>query len=260
MDLKALELHFHQFGSGPPVVILHGLFGSSRNWQSVARDLAENFFVITVDLRNHGSSPHATQMSYAVMASDVSLLMQKLDLKGVTLIGHSMGGKAAMTLALAEPDRIARLVVVDIGPDAYGNDYDDLFTAMSSLDLAAITRRSDAQMQLQHAIPDNEIRAFILQNLNFSADAPPHWRINLPAIRAAIDEIVGAIPDDWTEPFNAPTYFIRGENSDRINDDNSLSIHNIFPNWELITIANAGHWPHAENPVDFLATLHQLLD
>ena len=176
------------------------------------------------------------------------------------MIGHSMGGKTAMTLALTEPDRISQLIVVDIGPDAYGNDYDHLLAAMSGLDLNAITRRADAQTQLKQAIPDNEIRAFILQNLHCSTDSSPHWRLNLPVICDSIDAIVGAIPGAWTVPYNAPTYFIRGENSDRISGGSSLSISKLFPYWASITIANAGHWPHAANPMDFLAKLHQLLD
>ncbi len=262
MDPQTVELHYHQFGSGPPIVILHGLFGSSRNWQSVARNLANNFLVVTVDLRNHGTSPHATQMGYAAMAQDVSRLLQKLDLAEVTLIGHSMGGKVAMTLALTNPDRISQLVIVDIGPEAYENDYNDLLGAMSGLDLDQITRRSDAQIQLKAAIPNNEIRSFILQNLSFNGAASPHWRINLPAIREAIDNIVDAIPipSDSAVPFNAPAHFIRGENSDRIGERSSSPISRLFPNWDLVTIANAGHWPHAENPVEFLTKLRQLLD
>lgn len=260
VDRQAVDLSFQQFGAGRPVVVLHGLFGSARNWQSVARNLADGFSVFTVDLRNHGASPHTIQMDYAGMSADVSALVQKLDLRNVSLIGHSMGGKVAMTLALSDPDRIAQLIIVDIAPDAYSNDYADLLAAISALDLGAISRRADAQTQLKQAIPDIEIRSFVLQNLIFSAASPPRWRINLSAIRKGIADIVGAIPSDPAVPFNAPTYFIKGENSDRIDDGDLASIGQYFPRFELITIANAGHWPHSENPVEFLAELRVLLE
>jgi len=257
---QPVDLHFQRFGAGRPVVILHGLFGSARNWQSVARNLADQYSVVTVDLRNHGSSPHAAQMDYAAMSLDVSVLLQKLALKNITLIGHSMGGKAAMTLALSDADRIAQLIIIDIGPGAYVNDYDHLLAAMSQLDLHTISRRADAQARLQSAISDNDIRAFTLQNLIITANSPPHWRINLPAIRNAIEDIVGAIPIGSGAPFNAPSHFIRGENSDRISRDNLASIRDHFPSFKLTTITNSGHWPHAENSVEFITKLRQLLE
>jgi len=259
VTLKTVDLKFHRTGAGAPIVILHGLFGSARNWQSMARRLADNFEVITVDLRNHGSSPHAAQMSYAAMAADVSALLKKLELQDVNLIGHSMGGKAAMTLALTEPGRIARLIIVDIGPGSYDNDYNQMLNAMSELDLNTISRRADALAALGHAIRDSEIRLFILQNLIFSANTPPRWRMNLRAIRDGIDEIVGAIPCDPAARFDLPTRFIKGENSKRITEDDLTLINRHFPGHELITIANAGHWPHAENAKEFFAKLSQLL-
>ncbi len=254
-----VELHFEQVGAGKPVVILHGLFGSGRNWQSIARKLAEKFHVITVDLRNHGSSPHVADMSYVALSADVLALLKKLHLNDVTLIGHSMGGKAAMTLALTEPERIARLIVVDIGPGSYDNEFDHILSAMSELDLRTITRRAEANVRLEQAIPDNDIRLFILQNLNFSAERSPHWRINLSTIRAEIATLVGAIPCDRGARFDRPTCFIRGENSQRVADTQLALIDNYFPGYKLLTIHNAGHWPHAENPVEFFTELRLLL-
>ena len=259
MTLPALELNFHRIGIGPPIVILHGLFGSARNWQSIARKLTDNFEVITVDLRNHGSSPHAAEMAYTDLAADVSALIEKLELQDVTLIGHSMGGKAAMTLALAKPSQIGRLIVVDIGPGSYDNDYGHMLDAMSALDLSVISRRAEALAQLERAIPDNEIRLFILQNLKFDADARPRWRINLPVIRAEIDNLVGAISYETGAHFDRPCYFIKGENSTRVNENALTLINRCFPGHRLITIANAGHWPHVENPLEFLNKLREIL-
>jgi pimeloyl-ACP methyl ester carboxylesterase len=257
----AVSLHFQQSGNGAPIVILHGLFGSSRNWQTTARQFAEDFNVVTVDLRNHGASPHAPHMNYTALAADVLALLEKLDLQDVALMGHSMGGKAAMTLALSDPGRIARLIVVDIAPGAYVNEYEDMINAMENLDLNAITRRVDADSRLAEAIPDNEIRLFILQNLRFRTDAPPVWRINLQAIHNEIANLVGAIPCNDTAHFNRPTYFIRGANSNRVLERDLPTIERYFPNYEMLTIAHAGHWPHAENPTEFQAKLrHILLD
>ena len=259
MKTPVVELHFEQYGAGRPIVILHGLFGSARNWQSVARKLAADFHVIAVDLRNHGSSPHVPDMSYTALSGDVSALLEKLKLDDVTLIGHSMGGKAAMTLSLAEPERIGRLVVVDIGPGPYNNDFDHILAAMSGLDLRTITRRAEANDRLEQAIPDNDIRLFILQNLNFSTDRSLSWRINLPAIRAEIAHLVGAIPCDHGSSFDGATYFITGENSQRVADQQLALIGQYFPSYELITITAAGHWPHAENPTEFFTKLRQIL-
>ncbi|MFP6682660.1 MAG: alpha/beta fold hydrolase [Gammaproteobacteria bacterium] len=259
VETPVAELHFEQYGAGAPIVILHGLFGSARNWRSVAHKLAADFRVIAVDLRNHGSSPHLPDMSYNALSIDVSALLEKLDLDDVTLIGHSMGGKAAMTLSLAEPERIARLVVVDIGPGPYDNEFDNILTAMSDLDLRTVTRRAEASDRLKQAIPDNDIRLFILQNLNLSTGRSLGWRINLPAIRAEIAHLVGAIPRDRGSSFDGATYFIRGENSQRVADQQLALIGQYFPGYELITITDAGHWPHAENPTEFFTTLRQIL-
>jgi len=199
-------------------------------------------------------------MTYKAMALDVSLLLQNLDLRDITLIGHSMGGKTAMTLALAEPDRISQLVIVDIGPGAYNNNYNNLIKALSDLDLSMINRRRDAHTQLKQAIPEHKIRTFLLQNLIFNAGSLPHWRINLPVICDSIGEIVSAIISGKTEPFDRPAYFLQGENSNRISDDHLSAISELFPQWELITIAASDHLPHIENPTDFLSKLHQLLD
>ena len=259
MPPAPVDLKFQQSGSGNPVVILHGLFGSARNWQSVARTLADKFTVITVDLRNHGASPHHSQMDYPALAEDVGALLAKLALHDVTLIGHSMGGKTAMTLALSKPERIGQLVIVDIGPGSYSNDYDEMLSAMVGLDLGSVRHRADADEMLKSAVPETDIRLFILQNLLFSRDPPPHWRINLEAIRDGISNLVGAIACQSTARFDGPTTFVRGARSDRVGERDLALIAAHFPNFRMITISNAGHWPHVENPPEFLAQLRSIL-
>ncbi len=214
---------------------------------------------MTVDLRNHGASPHAARMDYEVIADDLSALLEELDLHDVTLIGHSMGGKAAMTLALREPGRIARLVVIDIAPGRYPNEYEELLAAMMDLDLSSITRRAEADARLARAIPESEVRLFILQDLRFSAAESPSWRMNLAAIGEGIEALVGAIPCDESARFERPTYFIRGVESARIRDRDIADIEHHFPSYRVIAIPDAGHWPHVENPSQFLAELRRVL-
>ena len=254
-----VDLHFQQTGNGAPVVILHGLFGSARNWQTVARQLANEFTVITVDLRNHGSSPHAEQMDYTAMSTDLSALLRKLDLRDVNLIGHSMGGKTAMTLVLSEPDRIGRLIIVDIAPGPSDNEYDAMLDAMAGLDLSAVTGRADAALRLEGAIADRDIRLFILQNLRFKPGAPPTWRINLDAIRSGIGKLLDSVPCDRAARFEGPSYFIRGADSAHVGQRDLECIGQRFPGYRLITIPNSGHWPHVQNPSQFLAELRSLL-
>jgi esterase len=256
---QTVDLNFQRSGSGMPVVILHGLFGSARNWQTIARRLATDYSVITVDLRNHGSSPHVARMDYVALGADLSKLLETLDLRDVSLIGHSMGGKTAMTLVLREPDRIARLIVVDIGPGAYANEYDEMLDAMTNLDLDTITSRGDADSRLAPAIPDKDIRLFILHSLRFNGDVPPTWRFNLATIRNGIGDLIGAIPCAETARFDRPAYFIGGENSTRIRDGDLAAIGRHFPTARMVTISNAGHWPHAENPQEFLTKLRRVL-
>jgi len=256
--VEAVTLAAQETGAGPPVVILHGLFGSKRNWQSVARKLAGEFRVFSVDLRNHGDSPHRPDMNYASMAADIGLFLEQSNIRDAALIGHSMGGKAAMTYALHAPVAIRRLVIVDIAPRAYRNEYGEMLRAMNALDLATLKRRRDADEALATVIPAHEVRMFILQNLRFG-DGAPKWRINLPAISDAIDDIVGAIPITRDARFERPMHVIRGEHSDRVGQADLAMLAPLFPRLGLSTITSAGHWPHSENPTEFLGELTTIL-
>lgn len=253
-----VELAYETFGSGRPVVILHGLFGSKRNWRGVAQRLGADYRVVTVDLRNHGESPHASEMNYTAMAADIGLLLEQLDLDDVDLIGHSMGGKAAMTYALSRGARLGRLIIVDIAAKAYPNEYGAILDGLENLDLAAITRRAEADAALSSAIPDPGIRQFILQNLLLSGDGP-RWRFNLDALVRHIEALVGAIPVAANATFERPAYLLRGALSGRALDPDCAAMTAHFPALQTATIPAAGHWPHSENPVEFMRALGAIL-
>ncbi|MBI5615520.1 MAG: alpha/beta fold hydrolase [Gammaproteobacteria bacterium] len=257
--MSPLELHAEITGEGPPVVILHGLFGSSRNWAGVARSLAPRHRVWALDARNHGQSPHSSAMDYRVMAADVARFLERHSLQGVTLVGHSMGGKTAMTLALLDDTRLARLIVVDIAPLAYDDEHTAIVDAMLGLPLTEVKRRGDADRLLAAAVPDPEIRLFLLQNLRFEHGTTT-WRLNLPALRAGMKNLVGELPVAPDARSGKPAYFIRGGRSTRVADGApAASIAPHFPRAALLTIPDAGHWPHAEQPAAFMALLGEIL-
>lgn len=244
-----LPLHYRELGAGRPLVILHGLFGTLDNWQTLARRWSEHFRVIVVDLRNHGRSPHSPDHSYALMSQDVLGLFDQLGLPAdTTLMGHSMGGKVAMRFALDYPERLARLIVVDIAPRLSDMRHqDDILAGLNAVDLAAIENRQQADEALAVHIPQPGVRQFLLKNLYRREDNSFAWRQNLQALTAQMAAIGEAITDD--QPFLKPTLFIRGGKSDYINAEDKLyAIPTLFPNSQVETIVDAGHWVHAEKP------------
>ncbi len=242
--------------AGPPLVILHGLLGSSSNWRSIARRLAERHRVFALDLRNHGDSPHVDHMSYPAMADDVRAFLASHDIDSATIIGHSMGGKAAMRLALDHPGRVDRLVVVDIAPSVSEQDHVPVLDAMSSLDTTRVKRRADAEHMLEAAIPDAGMRQFVLQNLTSSADGF-RWRVNLDAIRNSLPALLDFPLDADEAPFTGATLFVRGALSNYVSDSDLPVIRRLFPRAEIVTIEGAGHWLHAEQPARFLAAIER---
>ena len=252
------ELAYNRAGSGPPLLILHGLFGSGRNWQSHARRLAESFDVVTVDLRNHGQSFHADEMNYPLMAADVAQLIGDLRLDACRLLGHSMGGKVAMVLALEYPELVAKLVVADIAPVVYAHDHDELVDAALGLSLATIDSRADADRELEPAIADPGLRAFLLQNLVRDGD-DWSWRVNWRAIKNSMGSLTGFVdlPADWR--IDVPTLCIRGGTSDYVGDAEIELMQDHFRRIEFATLGGAGHWLHAEQPVAFLERVRQFL-
>jgi esterase len=253
-----VQLAATEYGEGLPVAILHGLFGAGRNWAGIARRLAERYRVVAFDLRNHGASPWAETMDYAEMADDVRAAMQARGHRRYRLIGHSMGGKVAMMAALAGPDAVERLVVVDIAPFAYAIPYLAYVQAMRRLDLAAITRRSDADTALAAAIPDPAERNFLLQSLVF-ADGAPRWQLNLEALETAMPVLAGFPTMSADATYAGPALFVAGEKSGYLRPQHEASIRALFPNAVVERIANAGHWVHVERPHEFLALVEGFL-
>jgi pimeloyl-ACP methyl ester carboxylesterase len=253
-----LELEFRQEGEGPPIVVLHGLFGSSRNWTSVSKALASRFQVHSVDLRNHGRSPWADEMSYLAMAGDVAAVLDRAGLDTAVIVGHSMGGKVAMALALTRPDRVDALAVVDIAPAAYRGTHEILAQAMMSLDLTGVMRRGEVDAMLTEHVPDPGIRAFLLQNLDRAHDGFG-WRLNLPALLHAMDELGGFPARLGGATYDGPSCFIAGGLSDYLRPEHGPLIESYFPKAEIKRIADAGHWVHAEAPKTFVETLETFL-
>jgi len=247
-----------EYGDGEPVAILHGLFGSGRNWASIAQQLGARYRAIAFDLRNHGTSPWAETIDYAAMAEDVHAAMLARGHRRYTLIGHSMGGKVAMVAALGDPEAVERLVVVDIAPLARPIPYLSYVRAMRALDLGALSRRRDADAQLASAIPDAAERAFLLQSLDFG-DAPPRWRLNLGALEAAMSTLAGFPAWPPGTVYDGPTLFIAGGRSDAVRPEHEPAIRALFPRAAFTRVEDAGHWVHAERPAEFLARVEPFL-
>jgi esterase len=246
-----LKLHYEQIGTGPPIVVLHGLFGSGRNWITVARALSHEYSFFLVDLRNHGKSPHGDSMGYNEMANDVSDLIKVLKLHKTLLVGHSMGGKVAMTYAIKNPTMISKLVIVDIAPVSYSNSFATILEALNAMPLDKIHSRQDADIWLKTDIPMDSIRLFILQNLSFK-HCVTAWRFNLNAISFEILNLLGSLPELTKQTFEGEVCFIRGELSDRVSVPAQPNIRRFFPKNIIKTVPNAGHWPHTENRTEFL--------
>lgn len=257
--MASVALKVETLGAGPPVVVLHGLFGAGRNWITVARALADRYRFHLVDLRNHGASPHTATMTYLDMASDVRQLITQLALDEFTLVGHSMGGKAGMTLALTDARGLRRLISVDIAPVTYPDGFVDIIAALEALDLHAVQRRADADRTLASAIPDTSVRLFILQNLLFE-QGRPRWRLNLATLKRDMPAILGPLPVAAAAHYDGPAWFIRGELSDRVTAAHLPQIAAWFPRYHLETVAGGGHWPHAEAPAAFMTALTRALD
>jgi pimeloyl-ACP methyl ester carboxylesterase len=215
--------------------------------------------VFALDLRNHGRSPWAATMSFDEMAGDVAAFIEHHRLGAVRLIGHSLGGKVAMHLALTRPELIQRLVVVDVAPVAYAHSFGPFVEAMRQVDLAAVQRRSDAELQLQGAVPDAVLRNFLLQNL-VKSDAGFVWRVNLEALAANMDQLLGFPTPAADAAYGGPTLFIAGGRSPYIRAEDRPLLERLFPNAEHAVIAGAGHWPHAERPAEFLAHVRRFLN
>lgn len=239
----------------PPLVIAHGLFGSARNWGVIAKRLSEARQVIAVDMRNHGDSPHHPVQTYAAMAADLAAVIAEHGGRAAVL-GHSMGGKAAMVLALTAPALVERLIVADIAPVAYDHDQMRYVRAMQGVDLSRIARRSDAEAGLAEAVPEASLRAFFLQSLKLD-EAGARWRLNLAALADQMPGIVG-FPVEGVYP--GPALFLSGELSTYVRPEHWPAILEHFPAAERQVIPGAGHWLHAEAPRPFVGAVSRFLD
>jgi len=250
-----MRLNHIESGAGPPVVVLHGLFGSARNFGTVQRALAPLFRVIAMDARNHGASPHADGMRYATLAADVLETLGSLKVERAAVIGHSMGGKTAMTIAVMAPERVGRLLVADIAPVAYQHANDSVADAMRAIPLHAGLTRAEADAALVDAVPGAAVRTFLIQNLQLGPQ--PRWRIGL-------DEIASAIPDleGWETPagtYSGPTLFVSGAQSNYVLPEHRPTIRALFPTARFVSVKHAGHWLHADNPAGFLSVVEAFL-
>lgn len=254
--MSALKLNYQIQGEGQPLLILHGLFGMLQNWGAQTKALADQFQVITVDMRNHGRSPHSAEISYPLMADDLRLLINDLGYDKVDLLGHSMGGKAAMQLACEANSPIARLIVADIAPVSYPNHHSGVFAGLKSVDTQALKSRQEADRILAEHIPEASVRAFLLTNL-FRDGEHFGWRMNLAALDQQYAEISRA--PQLQQPFEGPTLFIKGGNSDYIVPDYQQEILRWFPKATYKIIAGTGHWPHAEKAELFTSVVRRFL-
>ncbi|MEX1669537.1 alpha/beta fold hydrolase [Zhongshania guokunii] len=254
---RALSLHTEVSGDGDfPVILLHGLFGSASNLMSVARVLAADFKVVRMDLRNHGKSPHSDYMDIPSMAADVLATMDQLKIAKAHFLGHSLGGKVAMQVAVTHAERVDHLIVADIAPVRYGRGHDEIITALLGMDLRALRSREQAGELLQKAVPELAVRQFLLKNIARDGKDAWMWRMNLPVIAECYDNLRDA-PN--SESFDGPTLFIRGGLSKYIRDENRVPMQRQFPQMHMHTIDGAGHWLHAEYPQIFNSMVKDFL-
>jgi esterase len=253
----SIDLFHRRLGAGKPIVILHGLFGSSDNWGSIGKELAEQYDVVLVDQRDHGRSPHTDRVSYPLMAEDVHRLVTQLGLQDITLVGHSMGGKTAMYVAHQWPQLVKQLVCVDMGPREYPlSNQAPIIEALLTSDVANKTTRKEVEAHLAQYIPEPGVQQFLLKSLYWETPERLAWRMNVPVIARDINDILAAAP---AETIRVPTLFIRGGQSDYITRADVPAIKEQFPNSRIGTVEFAGHWVHAQAPDEVMEMIRAVV-
>lgn len=247
-----MKLYYRKSGNGHPLIILHGLFGSSDNWFSLSKKFAEEFTVYLVDQRNHGQSPHSADMNYKLLTADLDDFIREHQLERPYIIGHSMGGKTAMNYALLHPDGLDKLVVVDIMPKAYPIHHDHILDGLKAIDLGKLSSRNEADEILSEYVSEAEVRQFLLKNLTRGDNGEFIWRINLKALDNHIEDLGAGIQFDGK--YDGKTLFIKGAKSNYFESGDEKVISKFFPKAEIITL-ETGHWVQAENPVAFMNTV-----
>ena len=251
-----MKLSYRILGAGEPIIILHGVFGSSDNWQTVGKMLSEHFKVYLVDQRNHGNSPHSEEFSYSLMAADIKELMESENLTDANLLGHSMGGKVAMEFATTFPEKAKKLVVVDIAPKYYKPHHQQVLAAFRAVDLNQITSRGDAEASMAPIISEFGIRQFLLKNLKRSNEGFS-WKVNLDVIEGSIENIGNGLANGRS--YTGRSLFIAGGKSDYVKKTDHSLIASHFPDSQVIYIAGAGHWVHAEKPKELYESVYHFL-
>ncbi len=251
-----MQLNYKRSGQGPTVILIHGLFGSLENLGMVRRGLQTEFDVISVDLPDHGSSPTSEQFSFAHYANSVIQLMDELSLSSAHFLGHSLGGKIAMTIALHHPERVKKLIIADIAPVTYPPRHDAIFAGLNCVDLVRHTDRKQAETAMKQHIAEAGVRQFLLRSFVLD-DGVPQWRFNLSLLQRDYPLLSEGLSHDT--PFIGPTLFIKGENSDYITAKHRDKIHQLFPHAKARIIENTGHWLHAEKPDVFNRIAAQFL-
>lgn len=254
-----MKLYARTQGKGQDLVSLHGLFGSQENLGMINRNLSSEYRVHALDLRNHGRSPHSPEMNYSLMAEDVLEYLDDQKLQKINLLGHSMGGKVAMALALKAPERVSALVVIDIAPVSYSERrHNEILEGLSSMNLAALKSRNEANKHLEEYVAEQDIRQFLLKNLYRNSEGQFDWRINLSAIINHYPEIL--LGQASNQPFTGKTLFIKGEHSDYILPKHKQAITDLFPNARVRVIPKTDHWVHAQQPELVSRTITRFLD
>lgn len=253
-----MALNFKVSGTGPPLIILHGFLGSLDNWQTHARALSDMATVYIVDGRNHGRSPHYPEHSYALMAEDLKAFMEVQGIAKASLLGHSMGGKTIMGFANQHPEMIDKLIIADISARQYTWNYDTIFEALYNVKLDEVKQRGDAERMLREKIAEEGMLQFLLKSLDRNPDGRYEWKMNLDVLYQQFNEVIKGI--ELNGKFEFPTLVIRGGKSKYVEEKDLVYFSEHFSNLEVVTIANAGHWLHAEAPKEFLDAVRHFLN
>jgi len=266
-----MKLFYREYGNkGPVLLILHGLYGASDNWVSIARQLEKDYHIYLIDQRNHGHSPHDKIHDYDSMANDLLEFYNDHQINKAHLIGHSMGGKTAMRFALLNPQHINKLVVLDIAPKSYSsysnygqvtNNHAMIINSMLNVNFDDVRSRKDVDKQLAKQLDNKQLRQFLLKNIDRTKEGNYHWRLNLPIIKESLELIMNGFSNLQPEHHHVtiPSIFIRGEKSGYVMDEDTLIMRKFFKDAELVSIPNAGHWLHAEQPTLLIKTLAYFL-
>jgi pimeloyl-ACP methyl ester carboxylesterase len=251
-----MKLHYRTIGEGKPLFILHGLFGSSDNWQTLGKKFAEDYQVFFVDQRNHGRSPHSEDFNYDLMVEDFAELVDDLGLEKINVVGHSMGGKTVIAFAAKYPDLIDKMVVADISHKAYEHHHDQIIKGLKAINLNELSSRGAADKVLAQYVQEIGVRQFLLKNLYWVEKGQLGWRINIPVLSRELDRIIEEIEFDTIQ---TETLFIRGELSNYILESDYDEIGEKFPNSSIETLVGSGHWVHAESPREFYSLVRNFI-